>query len=127
MIQGNINFSFPANREHGIFLRMAVSGAAAAYDLPLDMLEDLRAASDEALDYLLADEKRADALVLCDLYHTEDAVTMHMRVNGRSGLPVESPAGDTTRAILGTLMNDVMLFADQTGGTGVRMTLRRVK
>ena len=40
MTDAAISLSFPARQGYAIFLRTAVSGAAAAYDLPLDALED---------------------------------------------------------------------------------------
>ena len=41
MTDAAISLSFPARQGYAIFLRTAVSGAAAVYDLPLDALEDL--------------------------------------------------------------------------------------
>ena len=38
MTDAAISLSFPARQGYAIFLRTAVSGAAAAYDLPLDAL-----------------------------------------------------------------------------------------
>lgn len=128
MIVNNVSLSFPAKRAYAILLRMAVSGAAAAYDITVDALEDLRTAADEALDFLLCTEKRPDAMALCDLYQNESGdITLHLRLSGRQG--AQSTCGElyVTQAILQTLMNEVTLFTDQDGGTGVRMTLRRVK
>lgn len=128
MTHKDVHFSFPAQRAYGILLRMAVSGAAAAYQLPLDMLEDLRSAAEEALDFLLSTEERADARVLCDLMSDEEgSVTLELRLDGRSGVPALSPDAAVTAEILKTIMNDVALFADANGGTRARMTLRRVK
>ena len=45
MTDAAFSLSFPARQGYAIFLRTAVSGAAAAYDLPLDALEDLREAA----------------------------------------------------------------------------------
>ena len=52
MTDAAISLSFPARQGYAIFLRTAVSGAAAAYDLPLDALEDLREAALEAFSTL---------------------------------------------------------------------------
>ena len=52
MTDAAISLSFPARQGYAIFLRTAVSGAAAAYDLPLDALEDLREAALEAFSAL---------------------------------------------------------------------------
>ena len=50
MTDAAFSLSFPARQGYAIFLRTAVSGAAAAYDLPLDALEDLREACLTDLD-----------------------------------------------------------------------------
>ena len=52
MTDAAFSLSFPARQGYAIFLRTAVSGAAAAYDLPLDALEDLREAALEAFSAL---------------------------------------------------------------------------
>lgn len=125
MIRDGVSLSFPAQKAYALLLRMAVSGAAAAWDLPVDALDDLRTAADEALDYLLSAPQPPDARVLCDLYRNAAGdATAHLRLQGRQGAPLRGGEGDITRAILETVMHEVALFADGAGGTGVRMTLR---
>lgn len=88
MTDAAISLSFPARQGYAIFLRTAVSGAAAAYDLPLDALEDLREAALEAFSALTesADE---GAQALCDIYRAQaDQVTLSLRLGGRAGVPV---------------------------------------
>ncbi len=119
----NISFSFPARRDYGVFVRMAVAGAAAALDMPVDALEDLCAAAEEALDYLLSAPDAQRETVNADLYRRDGAtVALSLRFSGRAGVPCGEDS--VSRAILSTLMNEVTLFADARGGTGVRMALR---
>lgn len=122
MMEGNISFSFPAQRDYGIFVRMAVAGAAAALDLPMDALEDLCAAAEEALDYLLSAPDAQQETVNADLYRRDaGSVTLSMRFSGRAGTPCGEES--VSWAILSTIMNEVTLFADARGSTGVRMAL----
>ena len=85
MTDAAISLSFPARQGYAIFLRTAVSGAAAAYDLPLDALEDLREAALEAFSALTesADE---GAQALCDIYRAQaDQVAGRPRGRARLG------------------------------------------
>ena len=121
MTDAAISLSFPARQGYAIFLRTAVSGAAAAYDLPLDALEDLREAALEAFSALTesADE---GAQALCDIYRTQaDQVTLSLRLGG---VPGPEDNADITRAVLLPLVNQAQVFYDARGCTGVRMTLR---
>ena len=118
-----VRFSFPARREYGIFLRMAVSGAAAACDVTVDALEDVRAAAEEALDALLHAAAGETEEILCVLERdAAGSLTLDMRLASREGAPVQEP--NVTGAILQTLMHEVTLLRDARGETGVRMTLR---
>ncbi len=119
-----ISLCFPAKQEYAIFLRTAVSGAAAADGLTLDALEDLREAALEAFSALT--ESAGDgAQALCDIYRTqENTVSLHLRLSGRTGVPAADDAADITRAVLLPLVNRVQVFYDAHGCTGVRMTLQ---
>ena len=128
MIRDNISISFPAQKQYALLLRMQVAGAAAAYDLSVDMLDDLRMAAEEAYDYLLSGNTAPTAQLLCDMYRDEgNAITLFLRLSGRTGQVLQDQKNDIAYAILKTLMNDVTLFADNQGGTGVRMMLKAEK
>ena len=87
MTDAAISLSFPARQGYAIFLRTAVSGAAAAYDLPLDALEDLREAALEAFS-ALTESAEEGAQALCDIYRAQaDQVTLSLRLGGRAGVP----------------------------------------
>lgn len=128
MIRDTISVSFPAQKPYALLLRMFIAGAAASYDLPVDMLEDLRMAAEEAYDCLLDGEVKEDTQLICDIYRTEDhCATVYMRLSGRSGSPLKNQESEIVFAILGTLMNDVMLFGDNKGIFGIRMMLKAEK
>ena len=67
-----VSISFPAKKNYALLLRMFASGAAASYDLPVDMLEDLRMAAEEACDCLLSGDVKDDAQLMCDLYRPDE-------------------------------------------------------
>lgn len=124
MTDASISLSFPAKQNCAIFLRTAVSGAAAAMDLPLDALEDLREAALEAFSALL-DDADENAQALCDIYCAQPKhVTLHLRLNGRMGVLPDENAGDITRAVIAPLVHTVQVFYDARGCTGVRVMLR---
>lgn len=124
MIMDPISISFPAQKPYAMLLRMFMAGAAASYDLPVDMLEDLRMAAEEVYDCLLSGGVKEDTQLICDVYRTEEhSVTAYMRLSGRSGAPLPEQEKELVYAILSTLMNEVTLFHDNKGIFGVRMTL----
>ncbi len=124
MTDAAISLSFPARQGYAIFLRTAVSGAAAAYDLPLDALEDLREAALEAFS-ALTESAEEGSQALCDIYRAQaDQVTLSLRLGGRAGVPGPEDSADITRAVLLPLVNQAQVFYDARGCTGVRMTLR---
>lgn len=128
MIRDTVSVSFPAQKPYALLMRMFVAGVCASYDLPVDMLEDLRTAAEEAYDCLLSGEVKEDTQLICDVYRTEDhSATIYMRLSGRNGLPMQNQESELVYAILNTLMNDVMLFSDSKGIFGIRMMLRAEK
>ena len=128
MIMDPISITFPAQKPYALLLRTFMAGACASYDLPVDMLEDLRMAAEEAYDCLLAGEMKADTQLNCDVYRGEDrSATVYMRLSARSGAPMQVQEKELVYAILSTLMNDVTLFSDNKGIFGVRMTLKAEK
>ena len=128
MIMDPISITFPAQKPYALLLRTFMAGACASYDLPVDMLDDMRMAAEEAYDCLLSGGVKEDTQLVCDVYRTaEHSVTAHMRLSGRSGLPVKEQENELVYAILSSLVNDVMLFSDKSGVVGIRMTLRAEK
>jgi len=128
MIMDPISITFPAQKNFALLLRTFMAGACASYDLPVDMLDDLRMAAEEAYDCLLSTKVKEGTQLVCDVYRTaENSGTAHMRLSGRSGQPVKDQENELVYAILSSIMNDVILFSDNWGVVGIRMTLRAEK
>ena len=82
-------------------------------------------AAEEGYDCLLSGGVKEDTLLNLDLYRPDEkSVTMYMRLSGRSGAPLKDQENELVYAILSTLVNEVILFADAKGIFGIRMTLR---
>ena len=128
MIMDPISITFPAQKPFALLLRTFMAGACASYDLPVDMLDDMRMAAEEAYDCLLSGGVKPDTQLVCDVYRTaEHSITAHMRLLGRNGQPAKDQENELVYAILSSIVNDVVLFSDNWSVVGIRMTLRAEK
>ena len=62
--KGEIFLSLPADREFVLLARMAISGLGMLAGLDVDLIDDLRTATDECCDCLLHQPVKADRLEL---------------------------------------------------------------
>jgi len=121
--QGEIIISLPADKEFVLLARMAVSGLGMLAGLDVDLIDDLRTATDECCDCLLHQPIRADRLELRArvedgrLYCCLNAI----RTNGASELPLGDM--EITRGVLETLMPDVSLQCDACGVGSIGFSL----
>ena len=121
--KGEIFLSLPADREFVLLARMAISGLGMLAGLDVDLIDDLRTATDECCDCLLHQPVRAERLELRArvqdgrLYCCMNAV----RSNGPSDLPQSDL--DVTRGVLETLMPDVSLQCDACGVGSIGFSL----
>ena len=117
--------SIPAQHEWALVLRMTLSGAGVLADLPIDLLDDLRIAADEAFDLLTHQGKQAGRITLaCSI--KEDELTVTLRAEDR-GCPQSCPRPDrdVARQILATLLTGVRFEDNGQDICGVIMTLPR--
>ena len=110
--KGEILLTMPADREFVLLARMAVSGLGMLAGLDVDLIDDLRTATDECCDCLLHQPVKADRL---ELRARVDAGRLYCCLNAvRSDGPSDLPVSDLeiTRGVLETLMPDVSLQCD---------------
>lgn len=113
----------PARAEWALVLRMATAGVSALYDLPVDVIEDLRTAIDESCDLLLHQDFVAETLTLkCE--EKPDGLHVSLTAQERVSHKEEEPAdADIARMIIQTLVREVELDQDEGGVHCVHMTL----
>ena len=121
--KGEVTLSLPADRDFVLLARMVLSGLGMLAGLDVDLIDDLRTATDECCDCLLHQPVRADRLELRArvdegrLYCCLNAV----RSGGESDLPVNDL--EITRGVLETLMPDVSLECDACGVGSIGFSL----
>ena len=113
----------PAREEFTLLLRRAIAGVGALYDVPVDVMDDLRSAVDESCDLLLHQDYQVQCLTLtCE----EKKDSLHVALSAAKGCiqPSAQPAdADMARLISGTLVRQVDLEQDENGVHTVRMIL----
>ena len=121
--RGEIMLSLPADKDFVLLARMALSGLGMLAGLDVDLIDDLRTATDECCDCLLHQPVRADRLELRArvengrLYCCLNA----LRNGGTSDLPQSDL--EITRGVLETLMPDVSLQCDACGVGSIGFSL----
>ena len=113
----------PAQADWALVVRMAAAGAGALFDLPVDVLEDLRTALDESFDLLLHQDYCAETITLC-CEARSDGLHVSLTAQERTEQPCPDAAdADIAQLIIGTLVREVNLEQDAQGVLCVRMTL----
>ena len=119
-----MNMTIPAKKEWTLALRMAVSGVGAIYNLPVDVLSDLRTAVDESCELLLHQEFCVESLTL-SVEEKEDGVYLSIsarRCNVRSQDEKRADA-EIAKMIIETLVRQVDLKTEDDSVQEVRMIL----
>ncbi|HNW86380.1 MAG TPA: hypothetical protein PLP25_11560 [Candidatus Limiplasma sp.] len=121
--RGEIMLSLPADKDFVLLARMAVSGLGMLAGLDVDLIDDLRTATDECCDCLLHQPVRADRL---ELRARVESGRLYCCLNAvRSGGASDLPQSDLeiTRGVLETLMPDVSLQCDACGVGSIGFSL----
>ena len=121
--QDEIVLSLPADRDFVLLARMVVSGLGMLAGLDVDLIDDLRTATDECCDCLLHQPIRAERL---ELHARVQNGRLYCCMNAkRSGGVSDLPQSDLeiTRGVLETLMPDVTLQCDACGVGSIGFSL----
>jgi len=121
--QGEIMLSLPADKDFILLARMALSGLGMLAGLDVDLIDDLRSATDECCDCLLHQPLKADRL---EMHARIGDGRLYCCLNAiRGGDVSDVPASDVeiTRGILETLMPDVSLQCDACGVGSIGFSL----
>ena len=127
MTQQEITLRVPGKQEYALVLRLALGGVAMLKDLDAGALDDLRGASDEAVDCLLHQGREVSWLTLYVL-DGGDCLTVRIcaEFTGEGELTVDADDVEVSRAVLETLIPEVEMCAQDCGCiNAISLTLKK--
>lgn len=127
MYQQEITLRVPGKREYALVLRLALGGVAILKDLDAGALDDLRNASDEAVDCLLHQGREVEWLTLYVL-DGGDKLTVRICAEfaGAGEFDVDADEMEISRAVLETLIPQVEMCACDCGCVeAISLTLKK--
>lgn len=127
MIKQEITLRVPGTPEYALVLRLALGGVAILKDLDAGALDDLRNASDEAVDYLLHQGREVAWLTLYVL-DGGDKLTVRICAEfaGAGEFTVDADEMEISRAVLETLIPQVEMNALDCGCVeAISLTLKK--
>ena len=127
MLKQEITLRVPGKLEYALVLRLALGGVAILKDLDAGALDDLRAASDEAVDCVLHQGREVSWLTL---YAQDEGDKLTIRIcaefTGEGELTVEEDEMEVSRAVLETLIPEVEMCARDCGCIeAISLTLKK--
>ena len=127
MIKQEITLRVPGKQEYALVLRLALGGVAILKDLDADTLDDLRSASDEAVDCLLHQGREISWLTL-HVVDGGDKLTVRIcaEFTGAGELSMDEDEVEISRAVLETLIPEVEMCAQDCGCIdAISLTLKK--
>ena len=127
MNQQEITLRVPGKQEYALVLRLALGGVAMLKDLDAGALDDVRAASDEAVDCLLHQGREVSWLTLYVL-DGGDRLTVRICAEfaGEGEGTVDAEEMEVSRAVLETLIPEVEMCAKECGCIeAISLTLKK--
>lgn len=118
-----IILTIPATREDVLVVRTALGGAGLLMGLDIDRLDDLRAAADEACDYLLHQPRQAGQIEMVCQYGDGRMDTVFTALFNGKEQPDAQVDREMAQAILETLIPHVCFEADAQGVYRIRLGL----
>ncbi len=127
MTQQEITLRVPGKQEYALVLRLTLGGVAMLKDLDAGALDDLRNASDEAVDCLLHQGREVSWLTL-HVLDGGDRLTVRIcaEFSGEGKGRMDADAMEISRAVLETLIPEVEMRARDCGCIDViSLTLKK--
>ena len=127
MTQQEITLRVPGKREYALVLRLALGGVAMLKDLDAGTLDDLRSASDEAVDCLLHQGRDVSWLTLY-VQDGGDKLTVRLcaEFTGAASIPADPDEAEVSRAVLETLIPQVDMCTRDCGCVeAIALTLKK--
>lgn len=127
MTQQEITLRVPGQREYALVLRLALGGVAILKDLDAGALDDLRNASDEAVDCLLHQGREVSWLTLTVL-DGGDKLTVRIcaEFTGEGEAAADAEEMEISRAVLETLIPQVDMCTQDCGCIdAIALTLKK--
>jgi len=127
MTQQEITLRVPGKQEYALVLRLALGGVAILKDLDAGALDDLRNASDEAVDCLLHQGREVSWLTLNVLDEDEKlTVRICAEFSGEGVFHADADEMDISRAVLETLIPEVEMCTQDCGCiNAISLTLKK--
>ena len=127
MTQQEITLRVPGKQEYALVLRLALGGVAMLKDLDAGALDDLRNASDEAVDCLLHQGREVSWLTL---YVTDGGDRLTIRIcaefTDQGELTTDEEETEISRAVLETLIPEVEMCTQDCGCiNAISLTLKK--
>ena len=127
MIKQEITLRVPGKQEYALVLRLALGGVAILKDLDAGALDDLRAASDEAVDCLLHQGREVSWLTLL-VQDEGDKLTVRISAEftGEGESTMDEDKMAVSRTVLETLIPEVEMCARDCGCIeAISLTLKK--
>ena len=127
MKQQEITLRVPGKQEYALVLRLALAGVAMLKDLDAGALDDVRAASDEAVDCLLHQGREVSWLTLYVL-DGGDKLTIRIcaEFTGEGDGMLDADEAEVSRAVLETLIPEVEMCQRECGCIeAISLTLKK--
>ncbi|MGN1367886.1 MAG: hypothetical protein ACI4WX_03385 [Aristaeellaceae bacterium] len=127
MTQQEITLRVPGKQEYALVLRLTLGGVAILKDLDAGALDDLRNASDEAVDCLLHQGREVAWLTL-HVLDGGDRLTVRIcaEFSGEGEAPLDADEVEISRAVLETLIPEVEMRTRDCGCIDViSLTLKK--
>ncbi len=127
MNQHEITLRVPGKREYALVLRLALGGVAMLKDLDAGALDDLRNASDEAVDCLLH-QGRPVAWLTLQVQDEGERLTFRLCAEfaGPGEAEMDADEVEVSRAVLETLIPEVKMCTQDCGCVeAISLTLKK--